>query len=307
MKFWKDPAHIRTLLLYLSASAVICGICFYTDASLGIIVAVVCAMFTVFRLMGDLVYDARTRSVNRRAEAALRGESKPAVSDEKRGALYELDGTVYKLAIRLSDCEQTLARERAESERLLRGLATQVILRAEELPANVHRRELIALAHDMELLAALGDAPIPQEEIVPATAADIWSDAMTLAGETLRMQHITVNAEIAPRTYVTTCPRAMVAGGLRGLLESCARHADVGSVWTCSVRATPVFTEFRVSSDRLDWSAEQLSALFAGGADAEPALTYLSRLAALYHGEARAERVDGQMCHLVFRLYQAVR
>ena len=307
MRFWKDPAHVRTLILYLLASAVICGICFYYDLELGIIVAVVCAMFTIFRMMGDLVYHARTRSVNRRAEAALRGEGKPSVSDEKRGALYELDGNIYKLAIRLSDYEQTLARDRAENERLMRGLAAQIILRAEELPANVHRRELIALAHDVELLAALGDEPIPQEEIAPALAADIWSDAMTMAGETLRMQHITVNAEIAPRAYVTTCPRDMVAGGIRGLLESCARHADVGAVWECSVRATPVFTEFRVSSDRLDWSAERLSTLFTGGADAEPALTYLSRLAAMYRGEVRAERVDGQVCHLIFRLYQDVR
>lgn len=307
MSFWKDPAHIRTLILYLLVSALLSGICFYNDLELGIIVAVVCAMFTIFRMMGDLVYHARTRLINRRAEAALRGEGKPSLSDEKRGALYELDGNIYKLAIRLSDCEQTLARERAEDERLMRGIAAQIILRAEELPANVHRRELIALAHDVELLSSLGDEPISQEEIAPVSAADVWADAMTLAGETLRMQHITVNAEIAPRAYVTTCPRDMVVGGVRGLLESCARHADVGAVWECHVRATQVFTEFRISSDRLDWSAEQLSTLFAGGADAEPALTYLSRLAAMYHGEVRAERVDGAMCHLIFRLYQSVR
>ena len=307
MSFWKDPAHIRTLILYLLVSALLSGICFYNDLELGIIVAVVCAMFTIFRMMGDLVYHARTRLINRRAEAALRGEGKPSLSDEKRGALYELDGNIYKLAIRLSDCEQTLARERAEDERLMRGIAAQIILRAEELPVNVHRRELIALAHDVELLSSLGDEPISQEEIAPVSAADVWADAMTLAGETLRMQHITVNAEIAPRAYVTTCPRDMVVGGVRGLLESCARHADVGAVWECHVRATQVFTEFRISSDRLDWSAEQLSTLFTGGADAEPALTSLSRLAAMYHGEVRAERVDGAMCHLIFRLYQSVR
>ena len=307
MRFWKDPAHIRTLLLYLLASAAVCGVCFYHEPEWGILVAVVCAMFTIFRLVGDMVYEARVRAVCRRAEAALRGEQKPALSDEKRGALYELDGNVYKLAIRLSDSESTLARERRESDALLRGIAQHLIVRAEELPANVHRRELIALAHDMESLAALQEGVPSPEQITPASAADIWQDAMTMAGETLRMQQITVNAEIAPRAYVMTCPRAMVANGLRGLLETCARHADVGSAWNCTVRETAVFTEFRISSDRFDWSAEQLAALFGGGADAEPALIYLSRLAALCSGEARTERVDGQMCHLIFRLYKADR
>lgn len=306
MKFWKDPAHIRTLLLYLLASAAVSAICFYTDPEWGVIVAVVCVMFTVFRLVGDMVHDARVRSVDRRVEAALRGERKPQVSDEKRGALYELDGDVYKLAIRLSDTEDTLARERAEGERLLRGLAAQLITRAEELPANVHCRSLIALAHDMENLAALQGEPIPPEQIEPASAADVWQEAMAVAQETVRLKQITVSADIAPRAYVMTCPRSLAVNGLRGLIESCARHADVGATLNCAVKETPVFTEFRISSDRMDWSAEQLGELFRDEATAEPSLIYLSRLAAICHGEARAERTDGQT-HVFFRLYKSVR
>lgn len=307
MSYWKDPAHIRTLLLYLLASAAVCAVCFYTDPEWGVIVAVVCGMFTVLRLVSDVVHDARVRAVNRRVEAALRGEYKPSVSDEKRGALYELDGNVYKLAIRLSDTQKTLAQERAQSDRLLHGLARQLITRAEELPANVHRRELIALAHDMENLASLRGEPIPPEQIEPAPAADVWRDAMTIAEETLRLKQVTVHAEIAPRAYVSTCPRSLVVGGLRGLLESCARHADVGAVLDCTVKQTPVFTEFRITCDRLDWSAEQVAEIFRGTDAAEPALVYLSRLASLYRGEVRAERQEGQTCHMIFRLYQADR
>ena len=307
MKFWKDPAHIRTLIFYLLAGAAVSGICFYSEPEWGIIVAVICAMFTVFRLVGDMVYESRIRAVCRRAAAALQSKQKPALSDEKRGALYELDGSIYKLAVRLFDVERELDREHTESKRLLRTMSRELILRAEELPANVHRRELVALANDMENLAALEECAVPQEEIKPASAGAVWDEAMILASETLRMKRVVVNAEIAPRAHVTTCPRPLVTGGLRGLLESCARHTDEGAVWSCRVRETAVFTEFCISSDRFDWSGEQLASLFSGDADTEPALIYLSRLASVYNGEARAERVDGQMCHVVFRLYQAVR
>lgn len=306
MKFWKDPAHIRTLIFYLLAGAAVSGICFYSEPEWGVIVAVICVMFTVFRLVGDMVYESRIRAVCRRAAAALLGKQKPTVSDEKRGALYELDGSIYKLAVRLLDLERELDRERTEGKRLLRTVSRELILRAEELPANVHRRELVALAHDVENLSA-SETTVPPEQIAPASAGAIWDEAMILAAETLRMKRVAVNAEIAPRAHVTTCPRALVTGGLRGLLESCARHADEGAVWTCRVRETAVFTEFCISSDRFDWSDAQLPTLFSGDADTEPALIYLSRLASAYNGEVRAERADGQMCHVVFRLYQAVR
>ena len=305
MKFFKDPAHLRALFLYLLASAAICAVCFYNTPEWAIVAVIICATFTILRLLGDVVHDARVRAVNRRLEAALRGERKLTVSAEGRGALYELDGNVYKLALRLADTEKALANEREEHDLLLRGLAHQLILRAEELPPNVHRRELVALAHDMENLAALGEEPIPQEEIVPTATADVWHDAMTMAEETIRLKQIAVNVDIAPRTYVFTCPRSLTAGGLRGLLESCARHADVGSTLTCTVKQTPAFVEFRVSSDRMDWSHERLTAILRGEDTSEPALVYLFRLAAMYHGEARAEREDGQICHLIFRLYQS--
>ena len=307
MKFWKDPAHIRTLIFYLLAGAAVSGVCFYSDPEWGVIVAVVCAMFTVFRLVGDMVYESRTRAVCRRAAAALRGEQKPALSDEKRGALYELDGSIYKLALRLFDVDRALTQERAESKHLLRTMSRELIVRAEELPANVHRSELVALAHDIENLAVLEEKDVSPELIKPASAGAVWDEAMVMAAETLRMKQVVVNAEIAPRAHVTTCPRALVANGLRGLLESCARHSEEGSIWSCRVRETAVFTEFCISSDRFDWSGEQLSSLFSGDADAEPALIYLSRLAAVYNGEARAEWGEGQMCHVVFRLYKALR
>ena len=306
MKFLKDPAHICTLILYLLASAAICAVCFYTAPEWALIAAVICAMFTVLRLVSDAVHDARVRAVNRRLEAALRGEGKPTVSKEGRGALYELDRSAYKLTLHLYDTEQALLHKCAQHDLLLQGLAHQLILRAEELPANVHRRELIALAHDMENLAALQETPIPQEQIVPTAAADVWRDAMTMAEETLRLMQITVNAEIAPRTFVLTCPRTRVAGALRGLLESCARHTDVGATLDCTVKQTPAFLEFCISSDHMDWNSEQLTAILRGQDATEPALVYLSRLAATYRGEARAER-EGQTCRLIFRLYQSAR
>ena len=159
MKFWKDPAHIRTLLFYLVASAAICAACFYIEMAWGITVAAACVMFTVFRLVNDMVYDARVRALNRRVEAALRGDRKISASNEKRGELYELDRNVYKLALKLADSEEKLEHEQEENEALLRSMAQHLILRADELPANVHRRELIALAHDMENLAELHGEP----------------------------------------------------------------------------------------------------------------------------------------------------
>ena len=307
MKFWKNPAHICLLLVYLVIGAAVSILCFYTDLITGVVAATLCLMFTVLRLTGEAVYDARVRSLSRSVRATLTGEKKPVPSEKRRGALYELDSNVYKLALKLSDCEDIVCRERRENELLLRGVARHLIERAEELPANVHRRELIALAHDMENLAELHGDPVPQEKIEPSTAADIWQGAMVLANETLRLQHIQTNVEAGPRVYVTTCPRLMVINGLRGLLETCARHADVGTSWLCSAKETPVYTEFRISSDRFDWGIEEFAALFERRADAEPALVYLSWLAMLYNGEVRTERGEDGMCHLIFRLYQVTR
>lgn len=294
-------------LLYLLASAAVCGVCFYTDLTLGIVAAVICVMFFVFCLVGDARQKARLRGMSRKIEETLRGSEKPALPEGKGGALYELDCNVYKLALKLSDCEADRAKEQRENDMLLRGMAQHLILRADELPANVHRRELIALAHDMEGLAALHGEPVAAENIAPTGASEVWSDAMVLAGETLRLQQITANVECGARTYVTTCPRDRLVDGLRGLLETCARHADVGSSWTCSAKETAVYTEFRISSDRFDWDSEQFASLFDSRTDAEPALVYLSRLSAIYNGEVRTTRTDGQMCHLIFRLYKAAR
>lgn len=307
MRFWKNPAHIRTLLLYLLASVAIGFVCFTYDREMGLVTVVVCVMFTILRLIGEQVHDARMRALSRKIEMTLSGEGKPTLPEGKRGALYELDGNVYKLALKLADCEAARKHEREDNDALLQGMAQHLIQRAEELPANVHRRELIALAHDMENLAALRGEPVPQESITPVSAADIWQDAMVMAGETLRLQQITVNVTAGPRAYVTTCPRVMVVNGLRGLLETCARHADVGCSWECTATENPVYTEFRISSDRFDWSAAQLPTLFDSRTGAEPALTYLSRLAAVYSGEVRTERTEGCVSHLIFRLYQAAR
>ena len=295
-------------LLYLLASVAVCGVCFYmTDLATGIIAAVICAMCLIFRCVGDAAVSSRLRRMTRRAKQAWRGEDTPSLPEGKRGAMHELDCQVYKLALKLSDCRSDLARCEEEHTVLLRGIAGHLIQRAEELPANVHRRELIALAHDLEELASLPDAPVPAEEIVPTTAEEVWHDAATMAEETLRLQQITVHTEIGARAYVTTCPRAALADGLRGLLETCARHADVGSSWTCSAKETAVYTEFRISSDRFDWNAQEFASLFDGDLTVEPALICLARLAALYSGETRTERTDGQMCHMIFRLYKATR
>jgi hypothetical protein len=307
MKFWKNAAHIRMLLFYLLISAVICGLCFYTDLTMGIVAAAACLLFTVLRLAGEAAYDARVRSLNRCVEEILRGEKKPVLSAKSRGALHELDSNVFKLALKLSDSEARRRRAQKESELLLRGMAAHLVVRAEELPANVHKRELIALAHDMEHLADLEGEPIALEEIGFSKAADIWQDAIVLADETLRLQQIRTETEISPRAHVTTCPRDMVTNGLRGLLETCARHAEVGSLWLCSARETPVFTEFRISSAHLDWDAKAFPSLFDHRADAEPALIYLAKLAMIYHGEVRAERDADGMSHLILRLYRETR
>ena len=307
MKFWKNAAHIRMLLFYLLISAVICGLCFYTDLTMGIVAAAACLLFTVLRLSGEAAYDARVRSLNRCVEEALRGEKKPAPTAKSRGALHELDSNVFKLALKLSDSESRRRRAQKENELLLHGIAAHLILRAEELPANVHRRELIALAHDMENLAALEGEPTALEEIGFSKAADIWQDAIVLADETLRLQQIRSETESAPRAHVTTCPRELVVNGLRGLLETCARHAEVGSSWLCSARETPVFTEFRISSAHLDWDTRAFPTLFDHRADAEPALIYLARLAMIYNGEVRAERDAEGVVHMIFRLYRETR
>ena len=307
MKFWKNAAHVRMLLFYLLISAVICGLCFYTDWMMGIAAAAACLLFTVLRLSGEAVYDARVRSLNQCVEEALRGEKKPMLSGKRRGALHELDCNVFKLALKLSDSEARRRRERKENELLLRGIAAHLVLRAEELPANVHRRELIALAHDMENLADLEGEPVAREEIEFSKAADIWQDAMVLANETLRLQQICSEVDASPRAHVATCPRVLVAHGLRGLLETCARHAEVGSSWLCSARETPVYTEFRISSAHLDWDAAAFPTLFEPRADAEPALIYLARLAMIYNGEVRAERDAEGVTHLIFRLYRETR
>ena len=307
MKFWKNPAHVRTLLFYVLISAAVCGVCFYTDWVLGAVAASLCVMFTVLRLLGESVYDARVLSLSRRVLETLSEEKKLAPSQKRHGALYELDSNVYKLALKWDDCEKTLSRERRENELLLRGVARHLIERAEELPANVHRRELIALAHDMENLADLHGGVIPQEEIEPFTAADAWKDATVLANETLRLQQIQSHVEAGARVHVMTCPRTMVINGLRGLLETCARHAEVGTDWLCTAKETPVYTEFRISSDRFDWSDTEFAALFERRADAEPALVHLSWLADLYHGEVRTEREESGMRHLIFRLYTLTR
>ena len=307
MKFWKNPAHIRMLLCYLVIGGAVSGLCFYTDLTLGAVAASLCVLFTVLRLTGEAAYDARVRSLSRRVRETLEGKKKPMPSEQRKGALYELDGNVYKLALKLSDCETTLHRERHENELMLRGIAVHLTERAEELPANVHRRELIALAHDLENIADLHGDPVPPERIEPSAAAEIWQDAIVLATETLRMQHIQTNVEAGARAYVTTCPRELVTHGLRGLLETCARHADVGTSWACSAKETSVFTEFRISSDRFDWGSEEFAALFTRRADAEPALVYLLWLAMLYHGEVRTEREESGMRHLIFRLYQPTR
>lgn len=307
MKFWRNPAHIRTLFFYLIAAAAIGTVCFWYDPILGVIIAVVCLMYTILRLVGEMMHDIRMDALSRKIEKTLRDGGKPALPDGKRGSLYELDSNVYKLALRCADSEEARARETAETDALLRGIAQHLIQRAEELPANVHRRELIALAHDMENLAALDETPAAPESIAPVSAADIWQDALVMAGETMRLQQITATVEAAPRAYVTTCPRAMLVNGLRGLLETCARHADIGSAWTCTAKETPVFTEFRICSDHFDWSARECISLFDIHSGVEPALVYLARLAAIYSGEARAERAEGQTCYLIFRLYKTTR
>ena len=304
MKFRKNPAYIRMLLCYVVIGAAVSALCFYTDFTLGVVAAALCVMFTVFRLVGEAVYDARVRSLSRRVSEALSGVKKLVPSEQRRGALYELDSNVYKLVLKLSDCENTLHRERTENELVLRGIATHLIERAEELPANVHRRELIALAHDMENIADLHGDLVPQDMIEPSAAAEIWQGATILANETLRLQQVQMNVEAGPRVYVTTCPRELVIHGLRGLLETCARHADVGASWLCSAKATPVYTEFRISCDRFDWDDAMFASLFERRADAEPALVYLSWLAMLYQGEVRTERGEEGMYHLIFRLYQ---
>jgi hypothetical protein len=79
MKFFKDPAHLRALFLYLLASAAICAVCFYNTPEWAIVAVIICATFTILRLLGDVVHDARVRAVNRRLEAALRGERKLTV------------------------------------------------------------------------------------------------------------------------------------------------------------------------------------------------------------------------------------
>ncbi len=307
MKFWKDPAHVRMLLLYLLVSGVACALSFLTDQVMGIVVAALCVMFTVLRLTAEAVRDGRVRAMNRKVEKVLSGEEKPLPPDGGGGAMYELGGSVYKLALKLSDREAELRREREETDLMLRGIAAHLVQRAEELPANVHRRELIALAHDMENLAELHGEPVPQEAIEPVSAASIWEDALVMAGETLRLNHVTVNVEASARAYAATCPRAMLISGLRGLLETCARHAAVGSSWVCSAKETAVYTEFRVTSDRFDWDGEALSSVFDSRADAEPALVYLARLAVIYSGEVRTERTEENTAHLVFRLYKSTR
>ena len=243
----------------------------------------------------------------RKVVKALNGEKKPSPPDGRRGAMYDLDNNVYKLALRLSDSETALCREREENEQLLRGIAAHLVLRAEELPANVHRRELIALAHDMENLAGLYGESGAQEAIEPVSAATVWNDALVMAGETLRMHHITANVEAPARAHVTACPRMMLISGLRGLLETCARHAAVGSAWVCTAKETAVYTEFRITSDHFDWKAEELSSVFDLRADAEPALIYLARLTALFNGEVRAEQTEENTVHLILRWYKSVR
>lgn len=306
MKFFKDPAHIRTLLLYLLASGAVCGVCFYFEMLLGVIVTAVCFMFCVFRLMGDVSADARLREMSRRVERTMEKGEKPAAPSGGRSAMSELDAAVYRLALRASDLKAENVRREEEHDLLLRGVARHLIQRAEELPANVHRRELIALAHDMENLADLPEDTVMPAEIEPYTAAEVWRDAAVLAEETLRLQQIRMETEVSPRAYVTTCPRDWLIHGMRGLLETCARHADIGSSWTCTAKETAVFTEFRVSGDRFDWSAELLPSLF-GDHSAEPALLYLYRVAEICRGEARAERGEGGVTHLIFRLYKADR
>lgn len=307
MKFWKDPAHVRMLLLYLFVSGVACAFSFYTDPMMGIVVAALCVMFTVLRLTAEVARDSRVRAMNQKVMKTLGGEEKPLPPDGGRGAICELDGNVYKLALRLSDREAELCRERAENDLLLRGIASHLVVRAEELPANVHRRELIALAHDMENLADLHGEPVQPEAIEAVSAATVWNDALVMAGETLRLQHITASVEASARAYVTTCPRAMLISGLRGLLETCARHAAVGSSWVCSAKETAVYTEFRITSDHFDWKGEALSSVFDSRADAEPALVYLARLAMIYSGEVRTEQTEGDTVHLILRLYKATR
>ncbi len=309
MKFWKDPAHIRTLLLYLAAGGAVSGLCWYMDAEWGLVVAVVCVMFTVFRLVGDMVHHGRVRAVCRRAERALRGDGKPEMWDERRGALALLDGEVYKLALALYDEKAAHARDEAASRALLRSLSAHLIARAEELPANVHRREVVALAHDMERLAALEEAPISPEEIAPTAASQVWGDALVLAGETLRARQVTATLEASPRAYVTTCPKSLVVGGLCGLLEATARRSRPGGAWVCSARETPVFVEFAITSPDLEMTAQECAAFFGGvGAvtGAEPALVYLSRLAELYGGEVRAQSED-DACRVMLRLYKSTR
>ena len=303
MKFWKNPAHIRTLLFYLLATAAVGGVCFYFSFELGAIVTVVCLMFTILHMVAEHVHDTRLHALTRKIELTMQDSRKPRLPEGKRGALYELDNAVYKLALALSDCREAHRHDREENDALLRSIASHVIVRADELPANVHRRELIALAHDMENLAVLHREDIPSEDHTPISAGDLWQDALVMASETLRLQQITANVNARSHAYVT-CPRAVVVSGLRGLLETCARHADVGSCWECTATENPVFTEFRISGDRFDWSTEQLSSLFDSRTGAEPALVYLSRIAGVYGGEVRAERTEGHMCHLIFRLYQ---
>ena len=307
MKFWKDLSHVYMLLLYLVIDAAVITLCFYTDRMMGIVAASLCVMFTVLRLTGEAMRDARICALNRRVEKTLSGEEKPVPPSEKRSMLYELGRNVYKLALKLSDREAELRRDREENDMLLRGIAQHLILRAEELPANVHRRELIALAHDMESLTELHGDPVAQENIAPVGAAEIWNGALVMAGETLRLQHIRSSVEASAHAYVTTCPRDLLINGLRGLLETCARHAAVGTSWTCTAKETPVYTEFRISSDQFDWSAQELATVFDSRADAEPALVYLARLAEVYSGEVRAERTEEHTAHLIFRLYRATR
>lgn len=302
MKFRKNPAHIRTLLFYLLATAAVGGVCFYYSFELGAIMTVVCLMFTILRLVAEQVHDTRIRALCRKIELTIQDGRKPSLPEGKRGALYELDSAVYKLTLKLSDCREAHRHDREENDALLRSIAAHVIVRADELPANVHRRELIALAHDMENLAALHREDVPVTGDTLISANDIWQDALVMAGETLRLQQITANVTAKANAFVN-CPRTVVAGGLRGLLETCARHADIGSCWECSATENPVFTEFRISGDRFDWSAEQLAFLFDSRTGAEPALVYLSRVAGVYGGEVRAERTEGHMCHLIFRLY----
>lgn len=303
MRFWKDPSHVLTLFLYVLITAVIGGVCFAESVELGLIVTVICVMFTILHLVAAGVQDTHIRALRRRLERTMQDGTNPDLPGSRRGELYELDRCAYRLALQLSDCRAARRAEREENDALLLGIAGHVIVRADELPANVHRRELIALAHDMERLAALhrADAPVASDALISAGA--LWQDALVMAGETIRLQQITVQLDAHANAYVS-CPRAIVVGGLCGLLETCARHADVGSCWTCTARETPAFTEFRISGDRFDWSTEQLTSLFDSRSGAEPALVYLSRVASVWGGEVRAERTEGCVCHLIFRLYQ---